>query len=135
MILINILVFLKYLTWWITNWVVKTWIFVCQIIHFCTSFIYGRSESFIYERKKTFFLKRYNKKKFFWGGFRTITSNPSDLQEYLISRRAVGINGFCRIFSKKWKCPFKYDFWRSGPLNLDFHENVPLRSKKVKMSL
>ena len=135
MILINILVFLKYLTWWITNWVVKTWIFVCQIIHFCTSFIYGRSESFIYERKKNFFVWRATTKKILEGVFRTITSNPSNLQENLISRRAVGINGFCRIFSKKWKCPFMYDFWRSGPLNLDFPENVPLRSKKGKMSL
>ena len=91
--MINILVFLKYLTWWINNLVVKTLIFVCQIIHFCTSFTYGRSDSIIYERKKKLFCLKSYSQKIFGGFFRSITSNPSKLQENLISRRVVGING------------------------------------------
>ena len=76
---------------------------MCQIIHFCTSFTYGRSDLIIYERnKKTFCLKSYSQKNFGFF-FRSITSNPSKLQQNLISRRVVGINGLMYMASKDWK--------------------------------
>ena len=76
---------------------------MCQIIHFCTSFTYGRSDSIIYERNKKLFVWRATAKKNLGFFFRSITSNPSKLQQNLISRRVVGINGLMYMASKDWK--------------------------------
>ena len=76
---------------------------MCQIIHFCTSFTYGRSDSIIYEQNKKNFLFEELQPKKFWVFFRSITSNPSKLQQNLISRRVVDINGLMYMASKDWK--------------------------------
>ena len=46
-----------------------------------------------YMNGKKLFVWRAVAKKNSGGGFRTITSNPSKLEENLISRRSVGMNG------------------------------------------
>ena len=76
---------------------------MCQIIHFCTLFTYGQSDLIIFERNKKLFVWRATAKKMLGFFFRSITSNPSKLQQNLISRRVVGINGLMYMASKDWK--------------------------------
>ena len=75
---------------------------MCQIIHFCTSFTYGRSDLIIYERNKKLSVWRATAKKL-WVFFLGASSNPSKLQQNLISRRVVSINGLMYMASKDWK--------------------------------
>ena len=51
---------------------------------------------------KNFLFEELQPKKF-WVFFRSITSNPSKLQQNLISRRVVDINGLMYMASKDWK--------------------------------
>ena len=58
--------------------------------------------SYMNEIKKNFLFEELQPKKF-WVFFRSITSNPSKLQQNLISRRVVDINGLMYMASKDWK--------------------------------